>query len=44
VNWFGPGQNLATAAFVALGANRDVSVRAGAGATDVLVDVTGYAL
>jgi hypothetical protein len=42
VNWFGPGQNLATAAFVGLGADRDVSLRAGAGTTDVLIDVTAY--
>jgi hypothetical protein len=44
VNWFGPGQNLATAAFVALGGNRDLSLRAGVNATNVLIDVTGYAV
>lgn len=42
VNWFGPGQNLATTAIVALGANQDVVLRGGANATDVIVDVTAY--
>jgi hypothetical protein len=42
VNWFGADQNLATAAFVALGANRDVALRAGGSATDVLIDVSAY--
>jgi hypothetical protein len=42
VNWFGPGQNLATAAIVALGANGDVILLGGANATHVVVDVTAY--
>jgi len=42
VNWFGPGQNLATAAIVALGPDRDVVLLGGANATDVIVDVTAY--
>ncbi len=44
VNWFGPDQNLATAAFVAVGGNRDIVLRGGANATNVVVDVTGYVL
>lgn len=42
VNWFGPGQNLATAAIVALGGDRGIALRAGAADCHVLVDVTGY--
>jgi hypothetical protein len=42
VNWFGAGQNLATAAMVALGANRDIVLRGGTANTHVIVDVTGY--
>ena len=42
VNWFGPGQNLATTAIVALGANLDVVLLGGANPTDVIVDVTAY--
>ena len=42
VNWFGAGQNLATAAIVALGPNRDLVLRGGAASPHVIVDVTGY--
>jgi hypothetical protein len=42
VNWFGPGQNLATAAIVALGPDREVTLLGGANRTDVIVDVTAY--
>jgi hypothetical protein len=42
VNWFGPGQNLATTTIVALGPNRDVTLLGGANTTDVIVDVTAY--
>jgi hypothetical protein len=42
VNWFGPGQNLATTTIVALGANRDVVLLGGANPTDVIVDVTAF--
>ncbi len=42
INWFGPGQNLATAAIVALGPNREVILQGGANATDVIVDVSAY--
>ena len=42
INWFGPGQNLATAAFVALGGDRGIVLRGGAADCHVVVDVTGY--
>jgi len=42
VNWFGPGQNLATTAIVALGPNQDIVLLGGANPTDVIVDVTAY--
>jgi hypothetical protein len=42
VNWFGAGQNLATAAMVALGSDRDLILRGGTANTHVIVDVTGY--
>ncbi len=42
VNWFGPGQNLATTVVSGLGGDRQVILRAGANATHVVVDVTGY--
>jgi hypothetical protein len=44
INWFGPNQNLATAAIVALGPNLDIVLHGGANATNVVVDVTGYVL
>ena len=43
INWFGPGENLATAAFLALGGDRSLVLRGGANDCHVLVDVTGYA-
>lgn len=43
INWFGPGENLATAAFVALGGDRSITLRGGANDCHVVVDVTGYA-
>jgi hypothetical protein len=42
INWFGPGQNLATAALVALGGDRDITLRGGAADCHVVVDVAGY--
>lgn len=42
VNWFGPDQNLATATIVALGGDRQLTLRGGVAATHVIVDVTGY--
>jgi hypothetical protein len=42
VNWFGPGQNLATAVIVALGGDRSIVLRGGAADCHVIVDVTGY--
>lgn len=42
VNWFGPGQNLATAAIVALDADRRITLRGGVASTHVVVDVSGY--
>ena len=44
MNWFGPGQNLATTTIVALGPDRDVTLLGGANATDVIVDVTAYVI
>ena len=42
INWFGPNQNLATAVIVALGGDREITLRGGVAPTDVVVDVTGY--
>ena len=42
INWFGPNENLATAAFVALGGDRSIVLRGGANDCHVVVDVTGY--
>jgi hypothetical protein len=42
INWFGPGQNLATAALVALGGDRGITLRGGAADCHVVVDVAGY--
>ena len=42
VNWFGPGQNLATAAILALGGDRQLILRGGNAAAHVVVDVTAY--
>jgi hypothetical protein len=41
VNWFGPGQNLATAVVVAVTDDRRLTLRGGLQPTHV-VDVTGY--
>ena len=42
INWFGPGQNLATAVIVALGGDRQLVLRGGVQPTHVDVGVTGY--
>lgn len=42
VNWFGPGQNLATAAILSLGGDRQLTLRGGVARTNVVVDVTAY--
>src|SRR4051794_33185306 len=42
INWFGPGQNLATTTQVAVDATGHVNVLAGANTTDVIIDVIGY--
>jgi hypothetical protein len=42
VNWFGPNQNLATAAIVGLDVERRITLRGGVASTHVVVDVTGY--
>jgi len=42
INWFGPGQNLATTTQVAVDATGHVNVLAGANTTDVVIDVIGY--
>jgi len=42
INWFGPGQNLATTTQVAVDATGHVNVLAGANTTDVVIDVIGF--
>ncbi len=42
INWFGPGQNLATTVISALGGDRRLSLLGGVAATHVIVDLTGY--
>jgi len=42
INWFGPGQNLATTVISALGGDRQVNLWGGVAATHVVVDLTGY--
>jgi hypothetical protein len=42
INWFGPGQNLATTVISALGGDRQLLLLGGANSTHVVVDVTGY--
>ncbi len=42
VNWFGPGQNLATAAILTLGGDRQLTLQGGNAATPVVIDVTAY--
>ena len=42
VNWFGPDQNLATTVITGLDADRQITLRAGAQYTHIIVDVTGY--
>ncbi len=42
VNWFGPNQNLATTVISGLDADRQITLRAGAQYTHIIVDVTGY--
>jgi hypothetical protein len=41
INWFGPGQNIATTVLSALGGDRQLAVRA-FNRTHFLIDVTGY--
>jgi hypothetical protein len=41
INWFGPGQNIATTVMSALGGDRQLTVRSFA-STHFIVDVTGY--
>jgi hypothetical protein len=42
INWFGPGQNLATTVISALGGDRQVNLWGGVAPTHVIVDVTGF--
>jgi hypothetical protein len=42
INWFGPGQNLATTVISALGGDRQLNLLGGVAATHVLVDLTGF--
>jgi hypothetical protein len=42
VNWFGPGQNLATAVLCGVDGASRVTVRGGVNPTQVVLDVTGY--
>jgi hypothetical protein len=42
VNWFGPNQNLACTVITGLDADRQITLRAGAAATQIVIDVTGY--
>jgi len=42
INWFGPGQNLATTVISQLGGDRQLIVRGGFMPADFLIDVTGY--
>jgi len=42
INWFGPGQNLATTVISALGGDRQVILRGGEAATDAVIDITGF--
>jgi hypothetical protein len=42
INWFGPGQNLATTVVSLLGGDRSLVMRGGFQPTNFVVDVTGY--
>jgi hypothetical protein len=42
INWFGPGQNLATTVISALGGDRQLNLWDGVAATHVVVDITGF--
>ena len=42
LNWFGPGQNLATTTIVRLSATGAMALRSGSNPTQVLVDVIGF--
>jgi hypothetical protein len=42
INWFGPGQSLANTVISGIDANRQITLRAGANSTHVIVDITGY--
>src|SRR6478672_1194954 len=42
INWFGPGQNLATTVISALGGDRQVNLWGGVAPTHVVVDITGF--
>jgi hypothetical protein len=42
INWFGPGQNLATTVISALGGDRQLNLWGGVAPTHVVLDVTGF--
>lgn len=42
INWFGPGQNLATTVITGIDADRQIVLRAGEQYTQIVVDVTGF--
>jgi hypothetical protein len=42
INWFGPGQNLATTVISALGGDRQLNLLGGVAPTHVVVDLTGF--
>ena len=42
INWFGPGQNLATTVITGLGGDRQVIALDGVNPTHLVIDVTGY--
>lgn len=44
INWFGSGITIANGGMVGLGGDRQVTVYCGGGATDFIVDITGYFL
>ncbi|HSB86011.1 MAG TPA: hypothetical protein VLD86_06880 [Ilumatobacteraceae bacterium] len=42
INWFGPGQSLATTVITGVDSDRQITLRAGSQPTQIIVDVTGY--
>jgi len=42
INWFGPGQSLATTVIVPVSPAGDIKIRCGGSPTDYLIDVVGY--